>query len=696
MLEDRLAPAAGDLDLTFGGDGRVTVDREQSDWFEDVIIQHDGKIVAATASGLTRYNRNGNVDDTFGANGKVILPVNFFFPAAFSHDALALQTDGKILVTGGGGITRLNPNGSMDATFGVGGTVTGIGDRRGIAVSPLDGKIVVLSGGVLIRLHVDGSFDTSFDGDGRASVFFNCRDVAIQSDGKILVAGVISSGFLTSDFAVARYNADGTLDTAFGGDGIVTTDFPNPLGFDISRVLGHSVALQRDGKIVVAGGILPNGSGAFGNESHWKFARYHPDGSLDTSFGSDGRVEVPMADGFEAMATDIVIQPDGRIVATGMPFFGVVRLQPDGSLDTGFSGGFGGDGQVLLDDGRGNAVALQADGKIVLGGATSSSSGGFELIRLQGLTDTDSDGIADSVDSKPKSANNNEFSDVSVGGSTEGRINDRGDQTITVVDALDPSKGVAITTGAGGGPTPAVVSALNNSWTLTLEADRYAVVAPGSVNLDIGVGPIGVVFRAHSGQEYSATISTGNSLTFHPENGTFTAPASNPNTIVVVTGGNESPIVPGETVVPPQPDPVMVEIDVGDDSANLASQGLIAATILTNAGFDAAFVDVNSVYFAGAQAVQGVLSDVDGDGDLDMVLHFRIQDTNLQALYEQLIADDLNGDGVLDSNHQTVGVSLTGATVDDVLFAGEDQMDLFLSGRALRELLDELAAAGAI
>ena len=92
--------------------------------------------------------------------------------------------------------------------------------------------------------------------------------------------------------------------------------------------------------------------------------------------------------------------------------------------------------------------------------------------------------------------------------------------------------------------------------------------------------------------------------------------------------------------------------------------------------------------------MQSALEDVDGDGDLDMVLHFRVQDTNLLAIYEQLLFDDLE-DRVLDWSHQQAEVSLTGQTVDDVVFEGFDQLDLFLSGKALRSLLAELAAARA-
>ncbi len=143
-----------------------------------------------------------------------------------------------------------------------------------------------------------------------------------------------------------------------------------------------------------------------------------------------------------------------------------------------------------------------------------------------------------------------------------------------------------------------------------------------------------------------------------------------------------------------------VEIDVkpGSDpnSVNLSSNGMIAVALFTTDLFDASKVDVTTVVFAGANAVHSAMEDVDGDGDLDMVLHFRTQDTNLQALYEELLANDLHGDGILDSTRQEVEVSLTGETVDKVLFEGFDELELFLSGKHLRNLLEELATVGAI
>jgi len=149
-----------------------------------------------------------------------------------------------------------------------------------------------------------------------------------------------------------------------------------------------------------------------------------------------------------------------------------------------------------------------------------------------------------------------------------------------------------------------------------------------------------------------------------------------------------------------QPQILSVEIDVkpGSDpnSINLASKGVIAVAIFTTAAFDASLVNASTVVFAGANAVHWALEDTDGDGDLDMVLHFRVQDTNLADVYAQLVADDLDEDGVLDSNHQAATVSLTGLTATDEYFQGFDEVDLFLSGKHLRDLLEDLAANGVI
>ncbi len=139
-----------------------------------------------------------------------------------------------------------------------------------------------------------------------------------------------------------------------------------------------------------------------------------------------------------------------------------------------------------------------------------------------------------------------------------------------------------------------------------------------------------------------------------------------------------------------QPQAVEIDIKPGDglSSVHLASNGVIAVAILTTDDFDAAFVDASTVVFAEAFAVHSVMEDVDDDGDLDMVLHFQVQDTNLAEIYAQMLAEDP------DSTRQQFAVSLIGETMDGESFEGTDALDVFFSGKALRDLLEELALVG--
>ena len=142
--------------------------------------------------------------------------------------------------------------------------------------------------------------DTTFDGDGKVftaiGTAVNTNAVAIQSDGKIVVAGG-SDG----KFALARYNSTGTLDSTFDGDGLVTTTIG-------TSAEGVAVAIQSDGKIVVSGGV------SAGLAEEFALARYNSDGSLDTTFDGDGIVTIDLADAF---AHDVAIHADGKIVAVG-------------------------------------------------------------------------------------------------------------------------------------------------------------------------------------------------------------------------------------------------------------------------------------------------------------------------------------------------------------------------------------------
>jgi uncharacterized delta-60 repeat protein len=212
--------APGDLDLTFSGDGKVTTDfLGNSAIGRAVAIQSDGKIVAAgdnVVSGsnndfaLSRYNADGSLDDSFDADGKVTTD---FFGSTDGANAVAIQSDGKIVVAG------FADHGASHDDF------------------------------ALARYLSDGSLDTTFDTDGMVVTDFGSTDiayaVAIQSNGKIVAAGYAGSG--TDDFALARFNSNGILDSSFSGDGKVTTDFSGSTDFV------QGLVIQGDGKIVAAG-----------------------------------------------------------------------------------------------------------------------------------------------------------------------------------------------------------------------------------------------------------------------------------------------------------------------------------------------------------------------------------------------------------------------------------------------------------
>ena len=197
--------------------------------------------------------------------------------------------------------------------------------------------------------------------------------MAIQGDGKIVAVGFAGATTATRDFALARYNTDGSLDASFSGDGRETTDFA-----DADEANG--VALQPDGKIVAVG--VAGGVDSFGSNGDFALARYNTDGSLDTSFSGDGKQTTSL--GGSDFATGVAIQGDGKVVAVGFTHefgsaegFALARYNADGSLDTSFSG----DGRqttVFAGSGGANEVAIQADGKIVVVG---SAPGGFALAR---------------------------------------------------------------------------------------------------------------------------------------------------------------------------------------------------------------------------------------------------------------------------------------------------------------------------
>jgi|DEB19_MinimDraft_3_1074340.scaffolds.fasta_scaffold05335_2 uncharacterized delta-60 repeat protein len=410
--------AAGDLDSGFGDDGIVTTDVGLlDDYGQATAIQEDGKIIVAGYSynattqndfSVVRYNTDGSLDEGFGTGGKVITDIDSGTEEQVT--AVAIQSDGKIVVAGQifSGVTnydfavvRYNTDGALDTSFGGGdGKVTTVVGNFGDFVSSValqaNGKIVVVGSrynGVdndfaVVRYNTDGTLDTSFDGDtgtgngkvitdvaGRADVG---KSVAIQSDGKIVVAGH-SYGVATDfDFAVLRYDTDGTLDTDFGGTGIVITS----IGLDNDFV--YSIALQSDGKIVVTGEYWESMNFAV------VIVRYDTDGTLDTSFDDDGIHIIDISGGNDQGAA-VAIQDNGKIVVAGSsqngPYldFATMVFNADGSLDT----SFGGTGIVTMSIGPADdlaySVAIQDDGRIVVAGYSVTLSGSdFAVVRYEG------------------------------------------------------------------------------------------------------------------------------------------------------------------------------------------------------------------------------------------------------------------------------------------------------------------------
>ncbi|MBX9580433.1 MAG: FG-GAP-like repeat-containing protein [Gemmataceae bacterium] len=252
-----------------------------------------------------------------------------------------------------------------------------------------------------------GDLDPSFGNQGVASItnqglfrfVSGAQDAEVQSDGRILLFGTNNLNTLIGDnrdFAVARLTPSGVLDTSFGEDGRVLIPFD--LGSDptLGGAVGRAIELQADGKIVVAGSattdISLGGNSGLG-AAHWAVARLNSNGTLDTTFGTGGKVSFPFNAAGNAI-WDMALQPDGRIVLVGGTTssalftagnLSVARLLPDGSFDT----SFGGDGRVSVpatDDFYNPNVLLQADGRIVIAGHTPGplgTRGDFQVIRLQ-------------------------------------------------------------------------------------------------------------------------------------------------------------------------------------------------------------------------------------------------------------------------------------------------------------------------
>lgn len=388
----------GTLDNTFGTNGIVTT---FLDTFPDkgntVVIQNDGKIILGGSAqssyttsdfALIRYNTDGTLDNTFGTNGQVITTIENRSEA----QAVAIQTDGKIVLGGYSkfyiNIVRYNTDGSLDTTFGNGGKV--ITDVIGYysekcksVVIQSDGKILVGGYGqesgndlphfLVVRYLNNGTLDTTFGTNGVLVGGVGMgRSLHIKTDGKILLGG--ESAF---SFAIERYTSNGLLDNTFGVNGQVITLFGGANSF------GHSMDLQTDGKMVLAG------YSSF-NNIDMALARYNTDGTLDNTFGVDGKVITPF--GESSKGNTVKVQNDGKIILGGNASdnanvlnFALARYNTNGTLDN----SFGINGQTLTPIGNsysvGQALDFDANGNIVMVGyAYIDSNADIALARYYG------------------------------------------------------------------------------------------------------------------------------------------------------------------------------------------------------------------------------------------------------------------------------------------------------------------------
>lgn len=405
----------GSIDGNFGnGGGVITSFGGSKDGAWGVAVQSDGKIIAGGSAitagsehhfAAVRYLANGALDSTFDGDGKVSFPIGGY-PSAYT---MALQPDNKAVLVGVTQypvtqetvIARLNTNGSLDNGFGnrvFTHFSKGDDHANAVAVQP-DGKIIAAGFNdngtnkdfALARYNADGLLDTSFGTSGRVTTAIGnghdeARAIAVLPSGKILVAGYATVNNI-NQFALVCYNADGTLDLSFDGDGKVLT------AVGATHSIANAMAVQTDGKIVLAG--------TASNAANWDFAvaRYLPNGTLDAGFDADGKLVTPISN-LTDTARAIVIQADGKIVIGGDGYNGgsnrdfvLVRYNASGALDINFDN----DGKSFVEMGSSNdivnALAIQADGKIIAAGQGGSPDLNFALARYttDGFLDTDFD-----------------------------------------------------------------------------------------------------------------------------------------------------------------------------------------------------------------------------------------------------------------------------------------------------------------
>ncbi len=413
--------ATGDLDPSWGNGGKVVIafnlGGNNSDRLSDLVTLPDGSTVAAgtvqtgttdSDFGVVKLDPDGQIDPSFGTNGSTVVPFNLGGDLIDYVSAAALQSDGKIVIAGAAqwtatdwdmAVVRLHPNGALDSSFAGTGKLTvpfdlggGLFDEALDVVIQPDGRILLIGGAELatgndctvVRLLSNGNLDGSFGTGGKAVISPDlggglwdiCFAGDVQDDGRIVLSGMAETAGDRKMIAI-RLTSSGGLDSTFDGDGLSVVDFQS--GGD--ERAGELVLV---GGKVVLGGKIDDGSG---------IARLNQNGSLDTSFSGDGKLEFAPS-GNDDFLTHLDALPSGEIVAfgygqpTGVNYdFFVAQLRDDGSFDPGF--GSGGTSWVPFDLGGSNhdrvsSGRVRGDGSMMVGGRVSVSDSDFALALLQG------------------------------------------------------------------------------------------------------------------------------------------------------------------------------------------------------------------------------------------------------------------------------------------------------------------------
>ena len=399
----------GDLDVSFGGDGIVTTPIGTGrDFGGALAIDSQGRIVqGGTATtptedfALARYAPgDGSLDGSFGTGGTVTTPIG---SGEDLGAAMAIDGQGRIVLAGSTydpssgtnvdfAVARYNPDGSLDGTFGTGGkAVIAQSGQQGASDLAIDaqGRVVLVGEGLVVRLTPDGGLDGSFGTGGKvvegpgAAGGGGARAVAIDSQGRIVT---VLPEFLGNPGWVSRYNPDGSLDGSFGAGGRASSQ------------IGSDLAIDSQGRIVVAGHVYSSADGS----DMAGLARYNPDGSLDGSFGTGGRVTAV----YRGAVSSVTIDPKGRITFAGTTIadqVAVVRVKGDGTLDTSFST----DGMVFTSISPGSdaasELAIDSEGRIVVGGTSEAGGPSSDFAVARYIGDAPGGGGGGGTDTTPPS-----------------------------------------------------------------------------------------------------------------------------------------------------------------------------------------------------------------------------------------------------------------------------------------------------